>query len=1252
MRPLAPGEVIDGFRIVRPLGHGGMGAVYLAHDEALDRPTALKVIKADHPTADLRQRFQTEARALARLNHPNVVSVYRFGDVEGVPYLAYEFIEGEPLDQVPWPVPWKRVLAIGIGLARGVAAAHAQEVLHRDIKPPNIIVMHDGAVKLLDFGLAVLADDLGDAGATTRQTSAGLVPGTPAYVAPERWFGAPASTAADVWALGMVLRTLLTGRHALHGVALVDIPRTVSRADFPAVASEVLGLPAMFGDLVDRCAALHEWRRPPNGGAVLDALLSLQTILASFESPSTPGVSDTVGVVEASFTRVQPRARKLGARFYERLFAAAPELRALFPADMEAQREKLVGALSTLVEHLRDPDTLLPFLRGLGRRHQAYGVVAAHFEPVGDALLGALGELDPDWSPGVEAGWGAAWAQVVRGMVSGMHTASAASETLESLPDAVGLAGGRLPSEGAERSPAAPQSAPASVPGNAPRSAPVSPSTPSTTPSPSTPSPASLPDVSLLPAPITRFFGRVQEVADIDALVAGGARLVTVLGLGGLGKTRLVLEAARHILQSPEAGGFARVGWVPLADARGRDAAVQILLRALGVKEVLGDPMDALVAAMARGRTLLVLDNLEHLVDALADVIATLLERVPGLTCLVTSQRALELFGEAVYRLAPLPLPDPDDAELAHTPALLLFADRARLHRPGFELDGTTVRLVAALARRLDGLPLAIELAAARAGQTDLAALVSRLDSDLGALADRSRNRPDRQRSLVAALRWTSGLLLPERLALFARLSVFPGELDSADVRAVLGPDLHATGPDDIDDALTDLAQTSLLVPLPDAPGRYRALSTVRAYAATLLGEAESAVLRERFRAHFVELALAWSRSLGTPDAAARSARLDRAWPNLMAALEGAPVDMVATVLGSTPVHVLWTGRFAEMLPRFDRFAPIEALAALPPVVRANLIRAGHRLSVVGGDARRAATWRAHVAWCLEEEQLPDLQRRGLESELSITAIDRGCFAEAEAIVERHRRHSEANGLRRALAMNLDSLARIAYFRGDSAQAAERIAAAWAIASEIGDPQLRDVVLVMRATVDIAAGRLADAGATLDEVRDLRRLAGRPVEDGATLVLGVCIALEEGRLDDAWAAAVAGERANRNHGRLRIYCFDLLAQVAFARGDHPRAIAEAERTQAGFAAILRPVELPRTAILRARSLHRLGDPGARAALEAATRSLLAIEGHRGSDKLFDAWREAEPTWEWPAAGTLADGAWRALFDAEGRLLHR
>ncbi|MES2638164.1 MAG: protein kinase [Myxococcota bacterium] len=1249
MRPLAPGEVIDGFRIVRPLGHGGMGAVYLAHDEALDRPTALKVIKADHPTADLRQRFQTEARALARLNHPNVVSVYRFGDVEGVPYLAYEFIEGEPLDQVPWPLPWKRVLAIGIGLARGVAAAHAQEVLHRDIKPPNIIVMPDGTVKLLDFGLAVLADDLGDAGATSRQTSAGLVPGTPAYVAPERWFGAPASTAADVWALGMVLRTLLTGRHALHGVALVDIPRTVSRADFPPVAGEVPGLPAMFGDLVDRCAALHEWRRPPNGGAVLDALLSLQTLLAAFESPSSAGGSDTIGVVEASFTRVQPRARALGARFYERLFAAAPELRALFPAEMEAQREKLVGALHTLVEHLRDPDTLLPFLRGLGRRHQAYGVVAAHFDPVGDALLGALGELDPDWSPGVEAGWSAAWGQVVRGMLSGMHTASAASETLESLPDAVGLAGGRQPSQGAERPPAAPHGAQAIA-----SVSPSAPSAPSASPSPNTPSPSaapsatSLPDLSLLPAPITRFFGRVQEVADIGALVAGGARLVTVLGLGGLGKTRLVLEAARHILEPPHAGGFTRVGWVPLADARGRDAAVQILLRALGVKEVLGDPMDALVAAMARGRTLLVLDNLEHLVDPLADVIATLLERAPGLTCLVTSQRALELFGEAVYRLAPLPLPDPDDAELAHTPALLLFADRARLHRPGFELDATTVRLVAALARRLDGLPLAIELAAARAGQTDLAALVARLDSDLGALADRSRNRPDRQRSLVAALRWTSGLLLPERLTLFARLSVFPGELDSADVRAVLGADLH--GPDDIDDALTDLAQSSLLVPLPDAPGRYRALSTVRAYAATLLDEAESAVLRERFRAHFVGLAVAWSRSLGTPDAAARSARLDRAWPNLMAALESAPAEVVATVLGDTPVHVLWTGRFAEMLPRFDPFAPTEALAALPPAVRANLVRAGHRLSVVGGDAKRAATWRAHVAWCLEEEQLPDLQRRGLESELSITAIDRGCFAEAEAIVERHRRHSEVNGLRRALAMNLDSLARIAYFRGDSARAAEHAAGAWEIASELGDPQLSDVVLVMRATVETAAGRLTDAGATLHEVRDLRRLAGRPVEDGATLVLGVGIALEEGRLDDAWAAAIAGERANRNHGRLRIYCFDLLAQVAFARGDHPRAIAEAERTQAGFAAILRPVELPRTAILRARSLHRLGDPGARAALEAATRSLLAIEGHRGADKLFDAWREAEPAREWPAAGTLADGAWRGLFDGEGRLL--
>src|SRR3954465_7679082 len=127
-----PGE-LDGFRVVRQLGRGGMGTVYLGHDDALDRPVALKFLVSSEPSAPARDRFLIEARAIARLQHPNVVGIYRVGEVLGRPYIAYEMVAGSSLDKLALPLPWARALEIGIGVARGLAAAHRRDVLHRDI---------------------------------------------------------------------------------------------------------------------------------------------------------------------------------------------------------------------------------------------------------------------------------------------------------------------------------------------------------------------------------------------------------------------------------------------------------------------------------------------------------------------------------------------------------------------------------------------------------------------------------------------------------------------------------------------------------------------------------------------------------------------------------------------------------------------------------------------------------------------------------------------------------------------------------------------------------------------------------------------------------------------------------------------------------------------------------------------------------------------------------------------------------------
>jgi serine/threonine protein kinase/formylglycine-generating enzyme required for sulfatase activity len=153
-----PPKSFDEYRILRPLGRGGMGEVYLAHDMVLDRPVAVKFISALDPASDAREQFLIEARAAARLQHPNVLTIYRVGELDDRPFIISEFVRGRGLDTVVRPMPWKRALELGIGLSRGLAAAHRRGVLHRDIKPGNAILGDDGTVKLLDFGLAKLMD--------------------------------------------------------------------------------------------------------------------------------------------------------------------------------------------------------------------------------------------------------------------------------------------------------------------------------------------------------------------------------------------------------------------------------------------------------------------------------------------------------------------------------------------------------------------------------------------------------------------------------------------------------------------------------------------------------------------------------------------------------------------------------------------------------------------------------------------------------------------------------------------------------------------------------------------------------------------------------------------------------------------------------------------------------------------------------------------------------------------------------------
>ncbi|WP_338268327.1 serine/threonine-protein kinase [Corallococcus caeni] len=262
-----PPPHFDGYQVLRCVGRGTMGQVFLAHDTVLDRPVALKLLTAGGADAAERERLLVEARAVARLQHPNVVTLYRVGEVEGRPYLACEFVRGHGLDALPLPLPAAQVVKIGLDLARGLAAAHRRGVLHRDLKPANAILADSGEVKLLDFGLAKLVE----AGSDPALTDDSSLVGTPAYMAPELWRGEPASVQSDIYSLGALLYHLCSGRPPHVGATLHALVTQVLRE----APSPLEGVERALAEPILRCLRKTPGERFPLADALCEVLEGL-----------------------------------------------------------------------------------------------------------------------------------------------------------------------------------------------------------------------------------------------------------------------------------------------------------------------------------------------------------------------------------------------------------------------------------------------------------------------------------------------------------------------------------------------------------------------------------------------------------------------------------------------------------------------------------------------------------------------------------------------------------------------------------------------------------------------------------------------------------------------------------------------------------------------------------------------------------------------------------------------------------------
>ena len=392
---------------------------------------------------------------------------------------------------------------------------------------------------------------------------------------------------------------------------------------------------------------------------------------------------------------------------------------------------------------------------------------------------------------------------------------------------------------------------------------------------------------SSLPVQPNALIGRERELVDVKQLVRDGARLITLTGPGGTGKTRLALQLAAELADEfPDGAHF-----VALAPIRNAHLVVPAIAETLGVQEQAGEPLlQRLSEHLRERRALLLLDNFEHVVDA-APKVATLLTAASRVTVLATSRSPLRLSAEQTYPVPPLTVPDLTRAtpvsELVETEAVSLFLERARATRPGRELSTEDATAIAAVCVRLDGLPLAIELAAARTRVLSPQALLSRLDERLKLLTGGARDVDERQRTLRATIDWSFELLTPPEQDLFARLAVFVGGCRVEGAEAVSDP---ASVPDAFE-SLDSLVENNLVRQRddPDGEPRFWMLQTIREYALEALRDGgASEEVQRRYAHHLLAVAERVELASRTQEWSALFEQLDADGANLRATVEWA----------------------------------------------------------------------------------------------------------------------------------------------------------------------------------------------------------------------------------------------------------------------------------------------------------------------------------------------------------------------------
>ena len=636
-----------------------------------------------------------------------------------------------------------------------------------------------------------------------------------------------------------------------------------------------------------------------------------------------------------------------------------------------------------------------------------------------------------------------------------------------------------------------------------------------------------------LPLPPNPLVGRERELEQLRTLLARReARLIVLTGAGGSGKTRLALEAARRAAASYANG----VVLVELAPVRDPALVVPAIAHALTVAEAPGqDPLEALVAALVSQELLLVVDNVEHVRDAAPDL-ARLAARSPRLTILVTSRAVLHVSGEHVFPVAPL----------AEEDAVELLVQRARLLEPTFTRDAGNEDDLREICRRVDGLPLAIELAAARVRTLTPRALRARLDSRLGVLTGGPRDLPARQQTLRETVAWSVDLLGERARDVFARLAVFPGGATLEAAEAVCGADVDTLGAL-VDDHLVRRVEVH-------GEGRFGMLETVREYALQLLG-AERGAVERRFAEHLAALVAEAEPHLTGEQQSHWLGVLDGEHENLGAALA------YLAAAGDAESRL----RMAAALSRFW-------------YIRGHLTEGRRRLEDALADGGTTD---------------PDLRRRALTAAASL-ALLQGDYAAAAASAEQALAVARELGTPLYIANALSNLGAIVLAGGDHARAGPLLEEAVSLARDVGDQRIAALALNNLGDLALTVGEYERAEPLFEESLALLEARGDAANVARSLFNLGAVALKLGRLQAADGRFRESLSVAEQVGDTEdiAWCLEGYAAIAAAAGDGERAsllLGAAGALLEGIGAEFKPFERALDEQTRAEAIRLVGE---------------------------------------------------------------